>query len=253
MTVSINDKRYYVVTEGEKVNYYPSVTTVIGALSDKQWIEDWHNNIGKEKAEAITTLAVNRGTCMHLYNEIYLNKIDLNPDQRLKETLRESYDKSIKDGFNENEIRIGRNLFYNLYHGNYFKKVKNVLVQEDMLFHPIFGGYAGRVDLIIKNQDDNIIIVDFKTSKKPKKLEDIEGYLLQVSGYWVAYNYKTKLTPEHCEIWISNEQRNEPQLFLVDKQTLKDYFIKFSKMVKRFHKMYDFEVVEYKKSLDLNK
>ena len=39
-TVSINNKRYYVVDENNLI-YLPSVTTIIGSMTDKTGLDEW--------------------------------------------------------------------------------------------------------------------------------------------------------------------------------------------------------------------
>ena len=110
-TISLDNKRYYVIQNEEKTLYLPSVTTIIGTFSDKTYLDEWRKNIGEENADRISMFSANRGTCMHTFNEIYLNKIDLTPDTRLVGTLKEAFKKNQEDGFTNNEQKVGRNLF----------------------------------------------------------------------------------------------------------------------------------------------
>ena len=65
-------RRYYVVSEGEKeIGVFPSVTTILGETSDKTTLEDWVERVGKEEADRISTLSMNRGTVMHRLIELY--------------------------------------------------------------------------------------------------------------------------------------------------------------------------------------
>ena len=43
-TETINGKRYYNIGEGKK---YPSVTTILGAMTDKSGIDKWRKRIGE--------------------------------------------------------------------------------------------------------------------------------------------------------------------------------------------------------------
>jgi hypothetical protein len=236
-TVSLDNKRYYVIENGVKTFYLPSVTTIIGTFSDKTYLDEWRKNIGEENADRISTFAANRGTCMHTFNEIYLNKINLTPDTRLVGTLKEAFQKNQEDGFTNSEQKVGRNLFYNFYHAKFFKDITKVVMQEDLLYGFWNGGYAGRVDLIAE-LGDKLVIIDFKSSKKPKSEEDIEGYKLQISAYWAAYTSKYGITPDHCEIWISNEFDDIPQRIVLDKKSLLIHFKKFISYVKMYHEKF---------------
>ena len=68
-TETINGKRYYNIAEGKK---YPSVTTILGAMTDKSGIDKWRKRIGEEKADAISKFSANRGTVMHQFCEYFL-------------------------------------------------------------------------------------------------------------------------------------------------------------------------------------
>ena len=45
----------------------PSVTTIIGATKNKQFLKDWTAKVGKQEAERIKNLSSNRGTAMHKF------------------------------------------------------------------------------------------------------------------------------------------------------------------------------------------
>jgi hypothetical protein len=234
-TVSINNKRYYKVWEKEKLYHFPSVTTILGAMNPDTGIEDWKKRIGKDKAEKIGKLAANRGTVMHMYCENYLNSFDL------KKALKETYDWSKENGFTEQEIDIGRNLFYNFFNKNTFKDIDEVVIQEKMLYSKVGGGYAGRVDLIYRKKNGNIVIADFKTAKKPKKKEWIKTYFMQLSAYFIAYYYMTGEKAEKCEILMSNELDNNPQIFTLNQNEIVGYFKEFKEWTEKFHSIYDKE------------
>lgn len=44
---------------------YPSVSTVLGATSDSQWLQEWKDKVGTEVASAISKAATDRGTLIH--------------------------------------------------------------------------------------------------------------------------------------------------------------------------------------------
>ena len=68
-TETINGKRYYNLGEGQK---YPSVTTILGAMTDNSGIAAWRKRVGEEKADAISRFSANRGTVMHQFCEYFL-------------------------------------------------------------------------------------------------------------------------------------------------------------------------------------
>lgn len=234
-TISINDKRYYIIDETRK---YPSVTTILGSMSDSSGIDEWRNRIGKEKADAIAKFSANRGTVMHQMAEYYLACKSTDPKKKLKAAQTQII-KFVKDeGFTENEMVVGRKLFFGFYNSGFFERIKNVISLEDVLFSHQMGGYAGRVDTIYLNHSNKIIILDFKSSKKPKKREWIENYYKQISGYFIAYWEMTGQKPSGGEIWISNETDGIPQIFEVTIEDIKKYGKEFLNMVKSYHNTY---------------
>lgn len=64
--------RKYFTPEG---NAYPSITTVLGALS-KDGIMKWRKRVGEEEANKISFQAASRGTSVHKLAEDYLDNIE---------------------------------------------------------------------------------------------------------------------------------------------------------------------------------
>ena len=50
----------------------PSVTTILGATKNKQFLKDWKAKVGEEEAERIKNHSSNRGTCMHKFLEHHI-------------------------------------------------------------------------------------------------------------------------------------------------------------------------------------
>ena len=234
-TVQINGKRYYVIDENTK---YPSVTTILGSLTDKSGIDEWKRRVGEEEAERISKYSANRGTIMHQLCEYYLTSEMETSEDRIFDA-KEKLNIFIKENeFTESEIACGEKLFYNFYDNGYFNKIESVIAAEDMLFSHRMGGYAGRVDIIYRNKNSHPVILDFKSATKPKKEDWIENYKLQISAYFIAYWEMTGEKPESGEIWISNEYDSFPQIFTLSFEELKYYSKKFLQMVKSYHEQY---------------
>ena len=79
-TETINGKRYYNIGEGIK---YPSVTTILGAMTDKSGIDKWRKRIGEEKADAISKFSANSGTVMHQLCEYFLGSDKRNNQRKV--------------------------------------------------------------------------------------------------------------------------------------------------------------------------
>jgi genome maintenance exonuclease 1 len=45
----------------------PSVTTILGATKNQQFLKDWKDKVGEKEAERIKNLSSRRGTAMHKF------------------------------------------------------------------------------------------------------------------------------------------------------------------------------------------
>lgn len=177
--------RKYVTPEGDK---YPSVTTVLSILSEEA-IQSWRVRVGEEEANKISRKASIRGTAVHLIIERYINN---------EENFKENFMPHIIESF-ENVRPILDN------------RIGDVYAQEAPLYsHHL--GLAGRVDCV-GVFDDKPSIIDFKTSRKLKKKEWIEGYFVQESAYAIMWEERTgmPITQLVTIIAVDNE---EPQVFI---------------------------------------
>ena len=158
-TTNKDGKRYY--TDTDETFYYPSVTSVTGLLS-RDHIKLWRKRVGEETANKITAQATKRGTNFHNLVEDYLRKE--------KEFIE--FDNVLQEGM--------------------FKAMQPVLdeIIPIAIEAPLYSNVlqmAGRVDCV-GIFDDQLSIIDFKTSKKIKKEEWIEDYYLQCCAYALAHN-----------------------------------------------------------------
>ena len=162
--------RHYDVND-EKL---PSVTTILQATQDvekAEGIKRWTQKVGEAAAKRVLEQAAKRGTAMHSYLETYLQGgkvLDLRDIGREASSMAETI---IDKGFNDLEEIWG---------------------SEVTLFYPNL--YAGATDLcgIYQGRES---IIDFKQSNKPKKVEWIKDYKLQMVAYAMAHNvvYDTQI------------------------------------------------------------
>ena len=159
-------KRLYATPDGFKV---PSVTTVLDKTKPAESriaLANWRRNVGEKKAQEIVTEAANRGTRMHTFLENYI-KGDV-----LKETVSNPY---AQQSLTMAKIVIDKG----------FPKINEVWGSEVPLYFPEL--YAGTTDCCgIHDGDESIL--DFKQTNKPKKLEYIGDYFLQLTAYALAHN-----------------------------------------------------------------
>jgi len=143
----------------------PSVTTILGATKNQDFIKKWKAKVGEANAEKIKNHSASRGTAMHKFLEHHVqgtNIIDLTP---IGQEARPMADKIIEVGL----------LPVEEYYGS-----------EVMLHYP--GLYAGATDLICSHNGMETV-VDFKQSNRPKREQWIQDYYLQISAYAMAHDY----------------------------------------------------------------
>lgn len=174
--------RTYTTPDGTR---YPSITTVLSILSEES-IAAWRRRVGEEEANRISTKAAGRGTLVHQIIEEYLKNKDV--DDYLPH-IRQSLEnlRPILDS------RIGK--IYGL----------------EVPLYSSHLGLAGRCDCIAEF-DGVKSIVDFKTSRKPKKKEWIDNYFAQMAGYAVMWEERTS-QPITNTVVIMDVDDNEPLVF----------------------------------------
>jgi len=166
---------------------YPSVTTVLG-YQTRDSIMQWRKRVGEEEANKISRQASTRGTKIHLLCENYID--------------------------NE-EVDISKLSMLDLAMWNSFKpvlsRIDNIHAQEIALYSDHLR-LAGRVDCIAEF-DGKLSIIDFKTSRKPKKKEWIDNYFAQAAAYSIMYEERTG-TPINRSVILIAVEDEEPQVFI---------------------------------------
>jgi genome maintenance exonuclease 1 len=152
---TIDGVRYYKVPEEDNLHRLVSITSVTSHFN-KKIFEDWRKKVGDEKANKITRQATSRGTDMHTLVEHHLKNERLPKVQPLSEILF----KIAKPELN---------------------KINNIHALESSLYSKVLG-IAGTVDCIAEFNNE-LAVIDFKTSKKPKPREWIEHYFVQCMAY----------------------------------------------------------------------
>ena len=206
-------------------------------MSDKSGLTAWVNRVGQQEAEKISTFSANRGTFMHCLHEHYL---DARFVQKLQNPLQICFKRALEEcaHLTKDEIEVGKNLFLNFHNNSdFYDDIKEITIQEEPVWSFIGGGYAGRLDLVIENKSNEQVLIDFKTSKKPKKEDWIDSYKKQVSAYSLAFYEIKGIFPIRCEIWISCET-GEVQKFTLEREDIKKWFGEFYKNICEYHKTF---------------
>lgn len=226
--------RYYVVDE-EKNIAYPSVTTILGEMTDKSGIDKWKKRVGEEAALAKSKYAADRGTFMHLLHE---KTLELKIQGHTGMLVRDAYllaVEELKDQISKESLEAGKKLFLNFYRTDFYEEIDKLIFQEVPVWSSVGGGYAGRLDLMVRKKSNSITLIDFKSSAKPKKEEWIGNYKMQLSAYILACKEQYGVMADRAEIWISCETGNV-QLFTLRSKDIIDNFKSFYYLVVKYHK-----------------
>ena len=150
--VQEDGRRFYETPEGQR---YPSVTTVTGLLT-RDHIKLWRERVGAEEANKISSVAARRGTKMHSLFEQYLRQ--------------------------EEEL-----VFENILDESMFNAVQPVL--DEITPIALEAGMwsdslqmAGQVDCV-GVWDNELCIIDFKTSAKYKEEYMADPWFHQMTAY----------------------------------------------------------------------
>jgi genome maintenance exonuclease 1 len=212
----------------------PSVTTVLSEMSDKSGLDEWRKRVGDAEADRISKFAANRGTFMHSLHEHYL---DARFIHNIEKPLQQAFINAMKEcsDLTKEEMEVGKNLFLQFHNNSdFYDRIDSIMFQEIPLWSFIGGGYAGRMDLSIYGKPKTPKVIDFKTSKKPKKEEWIDGYKMQTAAYSVALHERHGIFPDTCEIWISCET-GDVQMFEMNRAQIKQYFEMFHEKLVAYH------------------
>jgi genome maintenance exonuclease 1 len=159
----VNGSRKYLTPDGTAV---ASVTTILGETSDKSHLVAWRNRVGHKKAQEITTEAAGVGTRMHKYLEDYIVTGEWpTPGSNPYAIKAHAMAEKIRD--------------------NAMVDIDEIWGTEVALYVPKI--YAGTTDLVGQYKG-NAAICDFKQTNKPKKLEWVQDYFLQLVMYGMAHN-----------------------------------------------------------------
>ena len=169
----VNGKRLYETPDGNAV---ASVTTILDATKDKTHLIAWKKRVGEQKAQEIVTEAAGVGTRMHKYLEDYIDTGEW-PTPGSNPYAQQAH--GMAEVIKENALND-----------------VEIWGSEVALYMPQM--YAGTTDLVgtYKGQP---AIMDFKQTNKPKKVEWVVDYFLQLVAYAEAHNelYGTEIREGH--------------------------------------------------------
>lgn len=155
--------RYYITPDGVKVS---SVTTILSATDTNTGLVEWRNRVGNKMADSIVDEACILGSLMHEHLECHIQNLERpRGNNYLRVLSKNMADKIIEEGFSS---------------------IDEVWGMEKMLYFP--SAYAGTADLIA-TVDGIPSICDYKSCRKMKTKDKIDGYFCQVAAYAIAHNH----------------------------------------------------------------
>lgn len=165
--------RYYQIdSNGRRL---PSVTTILSKTAPEhktKKLDEWRNKVGHEEAERITNESIHIGEHLHKNLENHILGTGVTSGPLISKVMA--------------KLIINQGLC----------NVKEVWGIEAPLYYPDL--YAGTTDLVgVYDYQGTYTpcIMDFKNSRKTKKKEWIEDYILQLAAYATAHNkvYNTNI------------------------------------------------------------
>ena len=187
---------------------FPSVTTVTGLLN-REHIKLWRKRVGEETANKITASATKRGTNFHQLVEDYL--------------------RAETDIIIENDLQRG--MF------NAMQPVLDEIIPlalEAPLFSPNLK-MAGRVDCV-GLFDNNLCIIDFKTSSKYKEEYMAKPWFIQMTAYALMVEELTGQAIHECIALVAVEGLNAFQMFVCDPLDYVDDLVQLRKQYENLSK-----------------
>lgn len=248
--------RAYKITRGNQSQFMPSVTTVL-KLNPDPFLETLERELGPEKYEQVRRRGGERGTVMHRWLEVFLQKYQesKNPETSL---LHVQQYMSTTTEFSsmvevDRAIKIGKSLFYNFYNARFYDNIKNVLHNEVFLYTFFRGGWAGACDFIYEDTDGHVVIQDFKSASDLKDVEHIDNYKMQISCYMFKFAELYGTLPERGEIVIANQSTMDLQYVYVPKEEMKTHLRRYLELLAQFRSLPEWvEFEEYATKNDVS-
>lgn len=214
-----NNNRYYLIDS----IWLPSVTSIIKIINEDS-INKWKSNIGIDNANFISKQAADRGTLIHSMCEQYLlkNSSFFSP---LSNVINNNDSNNNDSNNNESIINYFNNSFIPC-----LNRITNIRALESVLFSKTFN-FAGTVDCIAEF-DNQLSIIDFKTSSKFKPKKYIPSYFIQTAAYALAYHEMTNILIENLVIIIGFNDSNTFQIYTENINNLAFYKPSFNSTFK---------------------
>ena len=201
--VEKDGKRYYLTPDG---NHYPSITSIL-SQQENLGLEAWKERVGEKEAKRISKESARIGTAVHQLAEYYLSNVQVKLDKE---------EKKIIDTFNRLRFLLGN--------------INNIVGLEIPLFSDLMR-VAGTCDCIA-DYNNQFSIIDFKTSRKPKKEDWIDDYYMQTFAYKLMFEEMTGVELQQIVILVACTESFDVQVFKKPAKDADEWLEKLVKIMK---------------------
>ena len=201
--VEKDGKRYYLTPDG---NHYPSITSIL-SQQENLGLEAWKERVGEKEAKRISKESARIGTAVHQLAEYYLSNIQVKLDKE---------EKIIIDTFNRLRFLLGN--------------INNIVGLEIPLFSDLIR-VAGTCDCIAE-YNGKLSIIDFKTSRRPKKEDWVDDYYMQTFAYKLMFEEMTGIEIQQVVILIASVESFDVQVFKKPAKDADEWLEKLVKIMK---------------------
>jgi len=188
----------------------PSVTTILSRTKDQTYLDKWKAKVGYEEAERIKNHSSKRGTSMHKFLEKHISGTGYDDLTEIGVQAKPMAQKIIDTGLTP----------ITEYYGS-----------EVTLHYP--GLYAGSTDLVCFHNGKETI-VDFKQANRPKRVEWVKDYYLQIAAYAMAHDCMHHSNIEQGIIMICTPDLYY-QEFKFDGTKMREYRHKFLERLNQYY------------------
>lgn len=207
-TTTDNGRWYELPGSSEKLF---SITTMLSKTSDDDWLLEWREALGAERADAETERACVRGEAVHEACEYYINNDPMEKVYKRAGAYHYLFD------------QIKKHLDQHL----------GLVICQEIPLHSKVMRLAGRVDLIAYWKGE-LYIIDFKTSNNYKDREKTEDYGIQLAAYSQCFFEMYGIRIKKFVNIISCEQRKDANLI---EYTWEEMAPLLAKRVAQFHNL----------------
>ncbi len=200
--------RVYIDAAGNKI---PSVTNILSTTKDTSHLDAWKKRIGKDKAQQIVTESADLGTMVHSHLEAYiLGKERPGGNNYGRLMAAKMADTIINQGLVDVDEIWG--------------------VETHLFFETLWAGTTDAVGIY----KDKPAIIDFKNTIKPKKLEWVQDYFMQVSLYALAHDSMFNTNIKQGVIFMVSRDCTF-QKFIIEGVDLDHYKLEACKRVDQYY------------------